>query len=185
MADRTLVELADAHGVATRYDDWRGQPVDVSEETLVAVLAALDVDASTPEARRAELDEARLSRWRQVLPPTVVQRAGRAGAVVGVHCRHGDPVAVHIECEDGSERTDLEQLMVWVEPVEVDGVLRGEATFRLPADLPTGWHRLVAVTGAERATATLVVVPDRLALPPGLDDQEWGLAVQLYAARSR
>src|SRR4051812_35490385 len=113
MADPTLVELAAAYGVATRYDDWRGQPVDVSEETLVAVLAALDVDAGTPEARTVALDEAHRSRWRQVLPPTVIQRASREGAVVAVHCRHGDDVHVHVECEDGAERSDIEQLMVW------------------------------------------------------------------------
>src|SRR4051812_18382926 len=185
MADPTLVELAAAYGIATRYDDWRGQPVDVSEKTLVAVLAALDVDARTPDARRLGLDEAHQSRWRQVLPPTVIQRAGRQGAVVAVHCRHGDDVQLRVECEDGTERADIEQLMVWVEPAEVDGVLLGEATFRLPADLPIGWHRLVARTGARSETATLAVVPERL-VPQGIaDGQQWGLAVQLYAARSR
>ncbi len=185
MADATLVELAGLHGVATRYDDWRGQPVDVSDETLIAVLASLDVDARTPEARDAALQNARMLRWRQVLPPTVVQRNGRGGAVVPVHCRHGDDVHLHVECEDGSTRTDLEQLMLWVEPTLVDGELRGEATFQLPSDLPLGWHRLVARTGEEKAVATLVVVPERLE-PQGLSDhQQWGLAVQLYAARSR
>src|SRR3954464_11270330 len=185
MADPTLVELAAAYGIATRYDDWRGQPVDVSEETLVAVLAALDVDAGTPDARSLALDEAHQSRWRQVLPPTVIQRAGHEGAVVAVHCRHGDDVALRVDCEDGSQRTDVEQLMVWVEPVEVDGVLRGEATFRLPPDLPVGWHQLVAVTGGQTAFATLAVVPESLAPQGILDRQQWGLAVQLYAARSR
>src|SRR3954463_5272819 len=157
MADPTLVELAAMYGVATRYDDWRGPPVEVSEETLVAVLAALDVDAGTPESRRAALDDAHQSHWRQVLPPTVVQRSGREGAVVAVHCRHGDDVTLRVDCEDGTERIDVEQLMVWVEPVEVDGVLRGEATFRLPPDLLVGWHQLVAVTGGQTAFATLAV----------------------------
>jgi 4-alpha-glucanotransferase len=183
MTDATLLELADAYGVATRYDDWRGQPAEVSAETLVAVLAALDVDASTPGACRTALDELHLSRWRQTLPSTVVQRRGGEGAVVAVHCRHGDDVQLEIRCEDGSIRSDLEQLMLWVEPQHVDGQLRGEATFRLPADLPLGWHELVASTGDEAATSTLVVVPDRLPALP--DEQQWGLAVQLYAARSR
>src|SRR3954462_9922913 len=75
--------------------------------------------------------------------------------------------------------------MVWVEPAEVDSVLLGEATFRLPADLPIGWHRLVARTGGRTETATLAVVPERL-VPQGVaGEQQWGLAVQLYAARSR
>src|ERR1035441_10409881 len=40
----TIAELrrrAEAHGVATSYQDWRGQRVVVSEETLAAILAAL------------------------------------------------------------------------------------------------------------------------------------------------
>ena len=188
MTDPVLRELAEAYAVATRYDDWRGRPAEVSDETLVSVLAALDVDASTPDARHRALDEAHLARWRQTLPPTVVQRAPAddvgEGAVVPVHCRHGDDVELFVECEDGSRRADVEQLMVWVEPMSIDGELRGEATFRLPADLPPGWHRLIARTGSETATATLVVTPHRL--PPATSDgQQWGLAVQLYAARSR
>jgi 4-alpha-glucanotransferase len=185
MADPALVELAKVARVATQYDDWRGQPVDVSAETLVAVLAALDIDASSADACRAALDQAHEARWRQVLPPTVIQRQGREGAIVAVHCRHGDPVALHIECEDGTQRSDVEQLMLWVEPVEIDGELRGEATFRLPADLPTGWHRLVAVTGGETVGATLIVVPARLEPASQPESQQWGLTAQLYAARSR
>ncbi len=45
-----LLALAQAHGVATDYWDWRGNHVQVPEETIVAVLAAMDVDASTSEA---------------------------------------------------------------------------------------------------------------------------------------
>ncbi|MFL6239253.1 MAG: 4-alpha-glucanotransferase [Actinomycetes bacterium] len=183
MADPALIALATAYGVATRYDDWRGQPVEVSENTLVEVLAALDVDAGTPEARAAALTAHELARWRLVLPATVVQRSGHGGAVVPVHCRHGDDVTLVVSCEDGSERRDIEQVMVWVEPVTVDGELRGEATFRLPADLPTGWHELVATTGGRCVRSTLVVVPDRI--EPTSASREWGLAVQLYAARSR
>jgi 4-alpha-glucanotransferase len=178
-----LVALAEAYDVATEFTDWRGRPAEVPESTVIAVLAALDVDASTPQSRVAALEEARARRWQQVLPPTVVQRAG-SGAVVSVHCTHGDPVELHITLEDGSDLAVREQLMVWVEPVEVDGVLRGEATYRLPADLPLGWHRLTAVTGAETTTSTLIVVPERVGLS-GLDEgRAWGVTAQLYSARS-
>jgi 4-alpha-glucanotransferase len=50
----------------------------------------------------------------------------------------------------------------------------------LPGDLPLGYHRLVERDG--RATP-LVVAPPRAHLPDGLRD--WGVAVQLYALRSR
>ena len=55
-----LRQLADAYGIATEFWDWQGQHVDVPAETIVKVLAALDVDAATPEAaERAVAEHAR------------------------------------------------------------------------------------------------------------------------------
>jgi 4-alpha-glucanotransferase len=66
-----LLDLAAAYGVVTEYDDWRGNHVHVSAETIVAVLAAMDVDASTPEAAaRARREQVEL-RWRRMLPACV------------------------------------------------------------------------------------------------------------------
>src|SRR4051812_30908023 len=48
--DDSLRDLATAYAIATDYWDWRGQHVQVAAETVVAVLAGLGVDASTPEA---------------------------------------------------------------------------------------------------------------------------------------
>src|SRR6202035_3272315 len=41
MTDRTLIRRAEAAGIAPRYLDWRGQQVEVSAETLAAILGAL------------------------------------------------------------------------------------------------------------------------------------------------
>jgi 4-alpha-glucanotransferase len=183
VTDSLLVALAEAYDVATEFTDWRGRPVQVPDSTVVAVLAALDVDAATPDARTRALEQARLQHWRRVLPPTVVQLVG-SGAVVAVHCRHGDPIELRIKLEDGTERAVDEQLMVWVEPIDVDGELRGEATYKMPMDLPLGWHRLTAVTGSETATATLIVAPDIVGLGALGDRRAWGIATQLYSARS-
>ena len=53
-----LARLAALHGVATSYSPSAGVTVEVPDDTVVAVLAALGVDASTPRparrARRAE-----------------------------------------------------------------------------------------------------------------------------------
>ncbi|WP_433226885.1 4-alpha-glucanotransferase [Actinomadura formosensis] len=74
MGDDELIRLAERHGAAARYTDWRGRKVAVAPDTLVAVLSALGVDASTPAAVRAELDRAR----EPGLPPVVVIRRGDA-----------------------------------------------------------------------------------------------------------
>jgi 4-alpha-glucanotransferase len=51
MTDRMLIRRAEAAGIAPRYVDWRGQQVEVSTETLAAILNALDsVPGASAEA---------------------------------------------------------------------------------------------------------------------------------------
>lgn len=85
----SLHDLARRHGVATSYVAWDGEHRQVGDEAVVAVLAALEVDASSDAAIAAALavtDDG---------PPPVV--------VV----RQGSPVPVEGEvlCEDGVRRT--------------------------------------------------------------------------------
>jgi 4-alpha-glucanotransferase len=174
-----LVALAQAYGVMTEYVDWRGQRVEVTAETITAVLAAMDVDAADPERARRERDEAP---WLRMLPATVVVVQG-ATTWVPVHVTDGDPVEVWVELEAGGvERA--EQVDHWVEPREVRGSRIGEATFALPADLPLGYHSIRARSGDTEGSAHLVVTPRWLGLPPGSKRQQWGFATQLYSVRS-
>jgi 4-alpha-glucanotransferase len=53
--DEDLVRLATAYGVATEYWDWQGEHVTVPRSTVLAVLSALHVDASTDEALASAL----------------------------------------------------------------------------------------------------------------------------------
>ena len=180
-----LVELATAYGVATEYWDWQGRHVSVPAETIVAVLSAMGVDASTPEASRTALGRRWARRWQRMLPPYLVARQGTS-PWFGVHVDHGAPVSVQVELEDGSRRHDVAQQDHWVNPETVDGRLVGEATFAVPHDLPTGYHRLVARSGDTAATCPLVVTPAWVGLPADLGDRRaWGLALQLYSVRSR
>ncbi len=64
-----LAELAAAYGVATSYRDSAERTVAVDADVVVDVLAALDVDASSPEAVREALAARRA---RGGLPPTIV-----------------------------------------------------------------------------------------------------------------
>ena len=178
--DPVLADLAAAHGVAAFFHDWRGGERQVPAPAVVSVLAALGVDASTPEAARVALDRARHGRWRDMLPTYLVVRAGTT-AKVAVHVPHGEPVRVDLEVEGGG-RISLTQLMIWVDPHDVDGELIGEATFEIPDDVPLGYHYLHAYSGERTAKAQLIVVPDRLVVPPG---RHWGFMLQLYAVRSR
>ncbi|MFD9819150.1 4-alpha-glucanotransferase [Streptomyces violascens] len=69
----TLARLAARHGVATSYSPAAGVTVDVPDATVVAVLAALGVDASTPDALRRALAAAEAAEADRLLPPTLVR----------------------------------------------------------------------------------------------------------------
>lgn len=179
-----LVELARALGVATEYWDWQGRHVTVSASTVRAVLAALGVEAASDEAAEVSLAELAERPWRRVLPPVVVSRSG-SSPWVPVHVPHGEVVQVWVELEEGGRR-ELAQREHWVEPRVVEGRQVGEATFEVPADLPLGWHRLVARHGGRTSTCVLVVTPDQLVLPAALagENRAWGFMTQLYSVRS-
>jgi 4-alpha-glucanotransferase len=74
--DADLVALAEAHGVATWYEDWHRERKDVSAESVIGVLGLLGVDARTPESVAAELSAVREARRLRKLPGTVVVREG-------------------------------------------------------------------------------------------------------------
>ena len=188
-AGERLKHLAEIHGVSTEYWDYHGKLAAPSRETLVAVLTALGVDASSDEQIECSIAEADLAPWRRILPPTVVARQGTK-ASVAVHAPEGAGVELGVALEDGGTR-ELTRVEDRTSPREVDDVLIGRATFALPLDLPLGWHTLVArvrVEGEENvrtATASLAVTPDHLELPASLGRRGWGVMAQLYSVRSR
>jgi 4-alpha-glucanotransferase len=189
----TLVNLANAFGVATEYWDWQGEHVTVPDGTIRAVLGALGVGAATDEDAVRSLAAVDERHWRRTLPPTVVCRKGWT-PWVPVHVPHGSSVRLEVLLEDGGTRP-ARQVDHWVDPRWVEGTEVGEATFELPGDLPLGWHRLRARVsgpaagerraGERTAEATLVVTPGTLTLPDALQGgRVWGLMEQVYQVRS-
>ncbi|MBU6245081.1 MAG: 4-alpha-glucanotransferase [Actinomycetales bacterium] len=176
-------QLARACGVATEYWDQAGDLVQVSATTVGAVLAALGLDASTPEGVARGLDEIRLRDWRRMLPPVFVTVQGQQRRL-WVHVPHGSPARAWIDLEDGTRR-DLHQLDYWVDPVDVDGALIGEASFEVPGDLPLGYHVLRAASGSTQAQCPLVMTPKALDPVAIVGERQWGFMEQVYAMRSR
>ena len=177
-----LGRLAAAYGVATEYWDQSGGLVQVGAATVAAVLEALGLDVSSDGAIGAALEEKRLRDWRRMLPPVFVMRQGDDRRL-WVHIGDGHPARAWIITEDG-RRLDLEQMDFWVEPVEVDGALVGEASFRVPGDLPLGWHTVHAESDGQSASAPVVSAPHRLDPAAIAGDRQWGLMTQVYAMRS-
>ena len=183
LTSSALRDLARDLGIGTDYWGWDGTRKEVADSTLTAVLAGIGhpvADDADVERVRAEREQAP---WERTLPPVTVLVAGRGGSVP-VHVQHGTAVAVRVELEDGGRR-DLEQTEDNTPPRAVDGVLRGRARFAVPAELPLGWHRIVAETAAGTAAADLVVTPARLGTADALGSRRAvGVQAQLYSVRS-
>ncbi|GGZ53882.1 4-alpha-glucanotransferase [Streptomyces bluensis] len=150
-----LARLAALHGVATSYRPSPDRTVTASDTAIAAALAALDIDASTPQAVRAALAAREQELRERLLPPTVVCWGGQTpGALAGLP----EGTRLRIETEQGELRSTAEQL-------------------------PHGVHALRATAPDGRtADAHLVVAPPRLPAPPG---RTYGLLVQLYSLLSR
>ena len=117
-----------------------------------------------------------------MLPPVFVMRQGD-DLRLWVHVPDGRPARAWVVTEDG-QRHDLDQMDYWVEPVDVDGVRIGEASFRMPGDLPLGWHTVHAESDGTAAHAPVVVAPRRLDPDAIAGDRQWGFMTQVYAMRS-
>ncbi|MCA0294596.1 MAG: 4-alpha-glucanotransferase [Actinobacteria bacterium] len=178
-----LAELADAFGIAGEFWDWKGRLTEVTDETVIAILAAMDVDASDPEHARAALDAHRQRPWTRLLPPCVVMEQGTP-RTVQVHLPDGEWVRLAVRLEEGGF-WDVPQVGDDEPPRWVDGVLTGQASFELPGNLPLGYHRLQATTQAGQFESTLVVSPSFLGFPASMGEKRaWGYSAQLYSVSS-
>ncbi|MGG2463005.1 4-alpha-glucanotransferase [Streptomyces sp. RGM 3693] len=162
--------LARLHGIATSYEPAPGRTVHIAEDTAVAVLAALGVDASTPQAVRTALAAHEESVGHALLPPTVTARSGRPprlpdlpdGTVLSV--RTEDGTLIGAEVRDGTPYGGTQ------DPAALAGLPLGVHDLR--ADAPDG----------RTARAHLIVAPEAVPAPPG---RTHGFLVQLYSLLSR
>jgi 4-alpha-glucanotransferase len=181
----SLVDLADRFGISTAYQDWSGRRVDVAEATLIAVLAALGVDAADEAKRNIARAAHEKAHWSRALPPTILGQAGTQ-TTFWVHVTHGQPADVWLQLEDGTVRTGIRQVDNFTPPFDLDGRRIGEASFVLPDDLPLGYHRAYLRSGDDESSAAVIVTPAWLGVPERLGARRsWGLATQLYSVRSR
>ncbi|MBM9475217.1 4-alpha-glucanotransferase [Nakamurella flavida] len=182
--DPAVRALAQAHGIATEFWDWRGQHTEVAHDTVTAVLAALDVPAGSEQEAQDSLAALHRAHWTRTLPAFLVGRQGHS-VTCWVHVTHGDAVDIRVDLEDGGRRDDLVQLENWTPPEHVDGRDIGEASFALPADLPLGYHTVRVWSGGQEASTTVVITPAFLGFPARTGDRRtWGVATQLYSVRS-
>jgi len=179
-----LETLARACGVATDVHLIDGTHQICSRGALVAILAAMGIEAQDDDACRASMAALKDYVWTRIVPPVTVLRQGHSREIP-VHLPHGATVTAKLRTEDGVERP-LEQLDKAVDPHGVGSVAVGRATFLIPNDLPLGWHVVEAVFPGRRGRGYVVVTPERLEVPAQMAARRpWGLMTQLYSLRSK
>jgi 4-alpha-glucanotransferase len=179
-----LHALADRVGIIAEYRDQTGKETRAtSDETRVALLAAMGIDASgEAEARRAleAMDEAERT---TLLEPVRVLRLDEVNGSPGITVRVPDGAARAVDWT-------IQLLSESGEAIETSGSTApagdGCLHLSLPWGAQPGYHHLHATVGSRAADQSLIVVP------PGCPTAEeilqgrkaFGLTANLYTLRS-
>ena len=189
MAQETdpLRALARLHGVQVEYVNTAGKTEPASDESLLAVLRVLGAPVASPDDADDALRQHEASTWRTPLAPIVVAWTDGPRASARLRLRADQargPAHARIDFEKGGnenwlvDRGDLAR----VDRQTVDGTAFELVELPLPADLPTGYHRLDISWPGGGAEALVIAAPTRVhAGPTGAGKRPWGLFCPLYA----
>jgi 4-alpha-glucanotransferase len=182
-----LRRLARACGVQTAYYDIQRRRVEVSPETLRAVLRALGHPVDTPADLSDALRERKRTAWDGICDPVVVSWQGERGTVPLRLPVRESRVRIRLRLEEGGMRE------IPFDPSAIPSG-RGErsedgrfaaTSVPLPGDLPIGYHTLAVEAGRKHAEALLIRAPRRAWAPDRTrEDRDWGVFLPLYALRS-
>ncbi|HEY0684298.1 MAG TPA: 4-alpha-glucanotransferase [Steroidobacter sp.] len=183
-------QLAQLHGIADSYLDFRARPKEVSVESQVAILAALGIEAADAAAAQSAIDQHHTRRWNGFVPPVVVATEDKPIAVslaVPVDLA-AKKVDWNVKLESGEPRSGTAQLakLQKLEEAQVDNRSYRRLAVTLPA-LPLGYHTAsFALDTGLHGTVRVVVTPEQCfeahAIAAG--KKLWGIAVQLYSLRA-
>ena len=79
--DNPIRQLAQLHGIADSYLDFRGQPKEVAVASQTAILSALGIEAADDAAAEDAIHQYQTRRWTGFVPPAVVAAEGQPIAV--------------------------------------------------------------------------------------------------------
>ncbi|MDX3849293.1 4-alpha-glucanotransferase [Streptomyces sp. AK02-01A] len=180
----SLARLAESHGVATSYSPSPDVTVLVPDDTVVSVLAALGVDASTAASVDEALSRAESAAASRLLPPTLVLWSARhdeAAELPSALAALPTGTTLRLATEQG-ESLDLPAAGSAAAAVAAGRSDRPASAVSTWTLLPLGVHRLEARAPDGRTVlSTLVVAPGRLPAPPA---RTHGFLVQLYSLLS-
>jgi 4-alpha-glucanotransferase len=179
----SLVQAAGLAGIADSYTDMWGKHSQVSDKTLLSLLAALGYDTSSDEIL---LQSAEKKHKVALLDSVVIVYQGQAIEIslhLGISARMND-FEWRLETEDGEHYSGYLQSQVVRDERSEGGLL----TFSIPVELPLGYHQ-VLIHRKRRQTpyrTTVIVAPQQCYKQPELlhEKKMWGPSIQLYTLRT-
>lgn len=173
---RPLIKLAKACGLATSFIDQLGTYTEISDAALVAVLKALDVDASSDEAIVRSMTQLEVENSKRLLPSTIVATTGKPTGIT-LNCSSDADITASIELEDGTAFGHFALL---------PNLNSGKPDLTIAPDLPMGYHTLTVTVDGREGKAAIIAAPARIPVPEAVaEHQRWGWMTQMYSVRSR
>ncbi|NMM97100.1 MULTISPECIES: 4-alpha-glucanotransferase [Bifidobacterium] len=183
---RPLIRLAKLVGVGTSYVGMSHDYHEIADDVLIAVLAALGIDAKDEDAQDASIRRILKERYSRLVEPTVLHTVGKEDKVLvntgildvpsaTITLENGEDYEGNIEVGpgDGSQAFDLGSSFV------------STAALIIPSDIPAGYHTLHVTVAGRTQDATLISAPDHVELlDPMKSGSLWGWMAQLYSIRS-
>lgn len=178
---KCVTEMAN---LAESYVSAWGTETQVSDASLYQLLAALGYDVRNEQSLLAS---AKKKHKKSVLPPVTVIRDGESLDIalhLGVSARESEFIW-QVDTEQG-DRFEGHLPSYIVSDMRSDG---GALVFRLPLELPWGYHKLTLQRKRRKTpyVMTLIIAPNRCYVQPELDQNGklWGPSIQLYTLRSQ
>lgn len=162
---RPLIKLAKACGLATSFIDQLGTYTEISDAALVAVLKALDVDASSDEAIVRSMTQLEVENSKRLLPSTIVATTGKPTGIT-LNCSSDADITASIELEDGTAFGHFALL---------PNLNSGKPDLTIAPDLPMGYHTLTVTVDGREGKAAIIAAPARIPVPEAVaEHQRWG-----------
>jgi (1->4)-alpha-D-glucan 1-alpha-D-glucosylmutase len=188
----SLAGLAACHGIAPEYHDIWGNRHRVPDASLVALLGAMGVPAGSPAEIAAAISAHATERWRAVLAPATVVRAGERGWKVRLQLPaavDAAPLEWRVVEEAGTIRHGAfdPARLPSLEQATVDRTPYVARELVLEPGLAPGYHRLeIRQRGRTIGESSFIVAPRACYRPPTLEGEGrvWGPTAQLYGVRS-
>lgn len=183
---RPLIRLAKLVGVSTSYMGMSHDYHEIDDDVLVAVLAALGIDASNEAQQNAAIESITKDRATRLVAPTVLHTAGK-NDYVKVNTGILESPTASITLESGEKYTGKVEVehIKGTSATDMDGTFMTTVGVKIPSDLPIGYHTLHVSIDDRSADATLISAPAKVELPKALKKGSlWGWMAQLYSIRS-